>query len=88
MWPSNPDRWKDVLNSFAVIGILLGMLVLLLFIGRSANGFVSSFPDWWHWTSHYSDTAPGPFFRLIKPFVLKQQQVYDLSLNCSHPDAN
>lgn len=38
MWPSNPDRWKDVVNSFAVIGILLGMLVLLLFIGRSANG--------------------------------------------------
>jgi hypothetical protein len=38
MWPSNPGRWKGVVNALAVIGILLGMLVLLLFIGRSANG--------------------------------------------------
>jgi hypothetical protein len=38
MWPSNPGRWKGVVNALAVIGILLGILVLLLFIGRSANG--------------------------------------------------
>ena len=38
MWPSNPDRWKDVENAPAVIALLLGLLVLLLLIGRSANG--------------------------------------------------
>lgn len=38
MWPSNPDHWKSVINSLAVIALLLGILVLLLFIGRSTNG--------------------------------------------------
>jgi len=38
MCQANPDRWKGVVNSLAVIGFLLGILVLLLLIGRSANG--------------------------------------------------
>ena len=38
MWPSNPDRGKGVVNALTVIALLLGILVLLLLIGRSANG--------------------------------------------------
>jgi hypothetical protein len=34
----NLDSWKGVANALTVIAILLGMFVLLLLIGRSANG--------------------------------------------------
>jgi len=34
----NLDRWKGVANVLTAIAILLGMFVLLLLIGRSANG--------------------------------------------------
>jgi len=34
----NLDSWRGVVNALAVIAILLGMFVLLLLIGRSANG--------------------------------------------------
>jgi hypothetical protein len=34
----NLDSWKGVVNALAVIVILPGIIVLLLLIGRSANG--------------------------------------------------
>lgn len=27
MWPSDPDRWKGMVNSLAVIALLLGLLI-------------------------------------------------------------